>query len=62
MDTLVAKYSRASTEKLDGFEAFEEQDELMNPTANLSVKFAMPPVAQVCSCPNHQSTRTANPS
>jgi 20S proteasome subunit beta 5 len=45
MDSLVTKYSRPSS--FEQADVFEDQDELMNPTANLSVKFAMPPVAQV---------------
>lgn len=44
MDSLVAKYSRPA---YDQNESFEDQDELMNPMANLNLKFAMPPIAQV---------------
>ena len=47
MDTLVARYSRPAYEQDEALQAFDEQDELMNPTSSLSVKFAMPPVAQV---------------
>jgi hypothetical protein len=45
MDALVGKYSRPATEQRDPFE--EECQELMNPTDHLSMKFAMPPVADV---------------
>ena len=48
MDALVAQYSRPAAEKKDPFE--DEASELMNPTNHLSMKFAMPPVAQVSSC------------
>lgn len=44
MDSLVAKYSRPAYQQN---EPFEDQDELVNPMADLSIKFAMPPVAQV---------------
>ena len=57
MDTLVARYSRPAYQQEDPLKAFEEQDELMNPTNSLSIKFAMPPIAQVrhasgYDCPN----------
>lgn len=44
MDTLVARYSRPAYEQNESFE-----DDLMDPSpmANLSVKFAMPPISQV---------------
>lgn len=45
MDALVAQYSRPAVEETDPFEA--EAMELMNPTDHLSMKFAMPPVANV---------------
>jgi 20S proteasome subunit beta 5 len=52
MDSLVAKYSRPAYQQDEPLQAFDEQDELMNPTNSLSIKFAMPPVAQVrCSPP-----------
>lgn len=41
----MAQYSRPATEEKDPFE--DEAKELMNPTDHLSMKFAMPPVAQV---------------
>lgn len=46
MDALVSRYSRPAHEDHDT--SFEETEELMmNPEASLSLKFAMPPVAQV---------------
>lgn len=45
MDALVAKYSRPAVEEQDPL--VEEANELMNPTDHLSMKFAMPPIAQV---------------
>lgn len=47
MDTLVARYSRPAYEQNEPFE--DDAQDLMNPNpmANLSVKFAMPPIAQV---------------
>lgn len=44
MDFLVSKYSRPAYEQN---EPFEDQDELLNSMGDLSLKFAMPPVAQV---------------
>lgn len=44
MDSLVSKYSRPSYEQN---EPFEDQDELLSSMGDLSLKFAMPPVAQV---------------
>jgi 20S proteasome subunit beta 5 len=46
MDTLVARYSRPMFER-EGFSQNEEQ-ELYQTVPSLSLKFAMPPVAQVC--------------
>ena len=46
MDSLVAQYTRpAFTEE---GQSHEEQQELMQATPELSLKFALPPVAQVC--------------
>ncbi|MAD86360.1 MAG: hypothetical protein CL912_25665 [Deltaproteobacteria bacterium] len=45
MDTLVAQYSRPMFEKENYAE--EDQMELYQPTPSLSLKFAMPPIAQV---------------
>jgi hypothetical protein len=46
MDTLVAQYSQPMFEK----EQYNQDDqmELYQPAPSLSLKFAMPPVAQVC--------------
>jgi hypothetical protein len=50
MDTLVAQYSRPMFEK----ENYDQDDqmELYQPTPSFSLKFAMPPVAQVCTDPS----------
>lgn len=45
MDTLVSRYSRPAYAQNEPLE--DETDELMNATAQLSVNFAMPPIAQV---------------
>jgi hypothetical protein len=45
MDTLVAQYSQPKFEKENYSE--DDQMELYQPTPSLSLKFAMPPVAQV---------------
>ena len=45
MDTLVAQYSQPMFEKEN---SQEEQLDLYQGTPNLSLRFAMPPVAQVC--------------
>ena len=45
MDTLVASYGRPMFEKEH---VEEDQLELYQPGPSLSLKFAMPPVAQVC--------------
>jgi hypothetical protein len=47
MDSLVAKYSRPAYAQNEPLEDDEYGQELMNPTAHLSLNFAMPPVAQV---------------
>lgn len=45
MNSLVSQYSRSSYEQN---EPLDEQDELLNSMGgDLSIKFAMPPVAQV---------------
>lgn len=46
MDSLVARYSRPMFEN-EGYSE-EDQQELSEPVPSLSLKFAMPPVAQVC--------------
>jgi 20S proteasome subunit beta 5 len=46
MDTLVAQYSTPMFEKENYNQ--DEQMELYQPAPSLSLKFAMPPVAQVC--------------
>ena len=46
MDTLVARYSRPTFQQNESF-ADDDPEELMGPTPPLSLKFAMPPVAQV---------------
>lgn len=46
MDSLVSKYSRPAYQQNEPLDQDEAQD-LMDPMANLSLKFAMPPVAQV---------------
>jgi hypothetical protein len=55
MDSLVAKYSRPAHQRHESFE--DETEELTNPMANLSLKFAMPPVAQVRTIPRHPSSK-----
>lgn len=45
MDTLVARYSRPAYEQDESIE--QDAQELVSPMENLSIKFAMPPVAQV---------------
>jgi hypothetical protein len=45
MDSLVAQYSRPSFQNEGNDEI--QQEELFGPTPGLSLKFAMPPVAQV---------------
>lgn len=62
MDSLVARYSRpAFEENEDIFRDEEEQDlELMGAAPPLSLKFAMPPVAQV-RCPSSPSQYGAPP-
>lgn len=45
MDTLVARYTRPSYEN-EGYSQ-EEYHELYEPTPSLSLKFALPPIAQV---------------
>lgn len=45
MDALVSRYSRPAYEQNESFE--DETHDLMDPAANLSLKFAMPPIAQV---------------
>lgn len=47
MDALVSRYSRPAYAQNESFE--DENEELMgmDPASNLSLKFAMPPVAQV---------------
>jgi hypothetical protein len=45
MDTLVAQYSRPMFEKENNHE--EDQMDLYNPAPSMSLKFAMPPIAQV---------------
>ena len=51
MDSLVAKYSRPAYQKHSETFAEEEQREIMAMDGGsvLSLRFAMPPVAQVCS-------------
>jgi hypothetical protein len=46
MDTLVAQYSKPMFEKEDYSQ--DDQMELYQSAPSLSLKFAMPPVAQVC--------------
>ena len=46
MDSLVSRYSRPAFEQNEHIEDDGTQ-ELMDPMANLSLKFAMPPIAQV---------------
>jgi hypothetical protein len=46
MDSLVAQYTRPAF--ADEGQSQEEQQELMHDTPELSLKFALPPVAQVC--------------
>jgi len=47
MDTLVAQYSRPSGQQEDYSQ--DEQQELLQLTPPLSLKFALPPIAQVSS-------------
>lgn len=49
MDSLVAKYSRPAYEHDDSIDRDEAALGLMDPTAHLSLNFAMPPIAQVSS-------------
>jgi 20S proteasome subunit beta 5 len=46
MDSLVSRYSRPAFEQNEHIEDDGTQ-ELMDPMANLSLRFAMPPIAQV---------------
>jgi 20S proteasome subunit beta 5 len=46
MDALVAQYSRPAFED-EGYSS-EDQQELTQVTPPLSLKFALPPIAQVC--------------
>jgi 20S proteasome subunit beta 5 len=60
MDSLVAQYTRpAYTEE---GQSYEEQQELAQATPELSLKFALPPVAQVCSFLLERSQFSAPPS
>lgn len=47
MNSLVAKYSRPAYERNEPLEDESAQDMTEDPWANLSLKFAMPPVTQV---------------
>lgn len=47
MDALVARYSRPAFED-EGYNS-DDQQELAQVTPPLSLKFALPPIAQVCS-------------
>lgn len=47
MDTLVTKYSKPAYERTAALEDDASQ-ELTDPWASLSLKFAMPPITQVC--------------
>jgi hypothetical protein len=47
MDSLVAKYSRPAYAQNEPLDDDEFSNELMNPSAHLSLNFAMPPIAQV---------------
>lgn len=60
MDALVSRYSRPAYEQNEAFED-ETQELTMDPAANLSLKFAMPPVAQVRRQPNSASVRAILP-
>jgi hypothetical protein len=46
MDTLVATYSKPMFEKENYSQ--DDQVDFYNPAPSLSLKFAMPPIAQVC--------------
>ena len=48
MDALVAQYSRPAHLQEQRFSETEEFDYAADSMPNLSLKFAMPPVAQVC--------------
>jgi len=54
MDSLVAQYTRPA--HADEGQSHEEQLELIHPTPELSLKFALPPVAQVCTLCPHKHT------
>ena len=57
MDSLVARYSRPATLQREAIDE-DQHDELANEMGpNLSLKFAMPPVAQVSFCFFHTSPR-----
>jgi len=47
MDTLVAKHSRPDFEQ-DVYEEYDQAQDLSFGTPGLSLKFAMPPIADVC--------------
>merc|ERR1711964_889448 len=59
MDTLVAQYSRPMFEKENYAE--EDQMELYQPTPSLSLKFAMPPIAQPSAWLRAATDDNANP-
>ena len=51
MDSLVARYSRPMFANEGYAKEQQEEMELVQEVPALSLKFAMPPVAQVSSCP-----------
>lgn len=56
MDTLVARYSRPMFENEGYAKEQQEEMELVQEVPALSLKFAMPPVAQVSLCPCFSSS------
>lgn len=48
MDTLVARYSRPAAMHKETYPEDQEDDLQNDMSSSLSLKFAMPPVAQVC--------------
>lgn len=62
MDSLVARYSRPAFEQHEALQ--EDMEDLTNPVPSISLKFAMPPIAQVRCCshlpscwPQHDAKR-----
>ena len=57
MDTLVAQYSKPMFEKENYNQ--DDQVDLYNPAPSLSLRFAMPPIAQVSCCQSSKALSRA---